>query len=523
MPPAAAPVDVPPAFLTLDALDHLGLSGTVYYAFRQAILVHQAADPMLPASASEEFPNADAVPIHSTSVVRTRPGMIETNVIGSVIYNANASNDANQDVEPAISTIRYNGIDWIVTVATKYITDPVYGPRTVRSYYSRSTGAYPPSYSAAVQLSTPAGYKHVSDPYLAENPYASSGVSPHTLYCVGILHNDATNQANAVAIWRSTDGGATWQGPTTIAPPDNTHFFDKPSITVSYSGSTVGWVYVSWVDINLNDRGASHIKIARSCDGGATFPLATRVDVSAAGYVADPQAMVDNVNGNIYIVYTNHEQALRRLRMARVLDGTNCSLNIPSLYATEDVTGTRNLVAFTDPQGIVLNRNVQAATVPVARFNFAARRIGVVWHEREYAGASTTDAYITTRDMATGSWTTPRLLTVNSARDQFMPTLDCDGTGRWVTSFYNRAPEGTNTYYESYYRPFQADGVTPIHDEQYISATLYDPMSQPTDHGFIGDYQDIWEWDFTDGTTRWNAGWIATSQSDNFGSVIYDR
>jgi hypothetical protein len=52
-----------------------------------------------------------------------------------------------------------------------------------------------------------------------------------------------------------------------------------------------------------------------------------------------------------------------------------------------------------------------------------------------------------------------------------------------------------------------------MRDEQY--QYVFDPRlpNMPTP-GFIGDYQDVWNWAFTNGIDRFNSSWIKTSQSD---------
>ena len=281
-------------------------------------------------------------------------------------------------------------------------------------------------------------------------------------------------------------------------------------------------MFVAWTDVATTNVNFSTIKLARSCAGGATFPNV--IDVAGPVNASYPQVMVDNVNNRIYVLYLNH--GARTLQMATVIDGTNCT-DWPALFATEDVTGARNLITDLDPAANqLLNRQVRAITTPVARFNFAARRIGVVWHERESANSTLTDAYISTKSLNVGgTWTAPKILTDQSGQDQFMPALDSEPSGNWVVSFYNRADDVNNVYYRSYYRAFSPDGQTPLTTpEAWISSIQYDPEWQPSNQdgglGFIGDYQDIWQWTFLGGNSRWNAAWIRTSPSDNMVSII---
>lgn len=106
-----------------------------------------------------------------------------------------------------------------------------------------------------------------------------------------------------IEVWRTHDGGDTWQGPV-IAGPDTAENSDPndplcgvagplqvaPAVTVGTNGE----VYVVWqrgprfIDVNLNLEPVSRIMFARSLDGGVTFDAPQVLSVINANYENTP-------------------------------------------------------------------------------------------------------------------------------------------------------------------------------------------------------------------------------------------
>jgi hypothetical protein len=108
-----------------------------------------------------------------------------------------------------------------------------------------------------------------------------------------------------IEVWRTHDGGDTWQGPV-IAGPDTAESSDPndplcgvvgplqvaPAVTVGTNGE----VYVVWqrgprfLDVNLNLDPTSRIMFARSLDGGVTFEAPQVLATINANYENTPVA-----------------------------------------------------------------------------------------------------------------------------------------------------------------------------------------------------------------------------------------
>jgi len=170
-------------------------------------------------------------------------------------------------------------------------------------------------------------------------------------------------------------------------------------------------------------------------------------------------------------------------------------------WSTPETAATGDLVF---PPNEFLNGNVRAATLPMARYNWVADRLSVVWHERETSSTtSTTDVFFTARTAS--GWLAKKRLNSVQTHDQFMPSIDFDSDGNHMTFFYDRSGHSLNELY-------QPDWVRSSWTGNRIeSGTVYSSYSDPDLYGnrFVGDYQDIWWWPFNDTWgDRFNGAWV---------------
>jgi hypothetical protein len=417
----------------------------------------------------------------------------------SVQYNADATSDANQDVEPAIATLNYNGQASTVIVSIKYVDigGGVMGPR---NYFSMTTDF---ANFTRAQMPMPAsGYNRSGDPYVAG--YGT------TMYAVGVVNNGATTLTpNAIGLWRSTNGGTCWPGcmasdaPVLIVNNDTNWYLDKPAINVNQSTNVLGGrLYVAYARVNNGNPFLTELHLARSSNGGQSFDSDI---VLVVGRRTGAQVMsTPDGTGKIYVVYTDIDN--RQLRMANAQDNFSGGL---SFLSDEAVTGTRNLIRLTDPN---LNGGVLAASFASAKLNSVSGRIDVVWHERESADPNAnTDVFMTSK-VPGGAWLDPFPVVFNSARDQFMPALAVQPFGNVLITFYNRYDDPQNMWYRNYF-VYYNDLGTRLQGDTMMTINNYDPREQPTIAGFLGDYQDVGNWTFSTGN-RWNSVWIRTFPSN---------
>ena len=105
-----------------------------------------------------------------------------------------------------------------------------------------------------------------------------------------------------------------------------------------------------------------------------------------------------------------------------------------------------------------LKGDVRAGTLPMARFNWIANRICVVWHEREQPGTNLTDVYYTAKGPS--GWLSHKVR-INDVQtnDQFMPALDFEVSGRIKVVFYDRRDDASNLRYHLYTAYITSNGT----------------------------------------------------------------
>src|SRR5258707_6737421 len=121
----------------------------------------------------------------------------------------------------------------------------------------------------------------------------------------------------ATYILRSSDGGATWQGPSQVSTPD------RPNVAVDPSNSNI--VYITYTDFN---QPAGRIAGYKSTDGGVTWGSEFLIGdpIAAPGYQQSSQPQVAS-NGWVYVGYQEYNDqnvgcsAGVRNELARSTDG----------------------------------------------------------------------------------------------------------------------------------------------------------------------------------------------------------
>lgn len=502
IPPHIAPRAVPhPAGpMTLDRLNKSGARGALYHYWARSL-----GAPSATMDAPETSIESDE-PMEFESTLRrpTRPESLAT--VGTTF---NATNDANQDAEPAVIAVKISGNDYTVAATIKYVG----GLPTNHVSYSTNSGAF----STPVQLPLPTGYTLSADPLMAVNPYGS-GIAPRRIYCVGVLANAAgSGAASAIGVWRSSDGGQTWAGPTIVASQAGGGYYtDKPAIAVSWHSGTLGYVYVTYVNIDETNVPTSldsnSIWVYRSTDGGLTFPTSTVITYDD---VQGPQVVVNPTGGTVHCMWLNVNQ--NDLRSA-------LSTNYGVSFGSHEIAAAGGNLLTRD-SGIMINGNVRAWSLPMARYNWAAGRVIMAYHGRN---GTSTEVYYVYRPCSsscnTSGWENPRQINDVSTNDQFIPGIDFNAAGNVVVTFYDRRNDTANVNYDQYFAYMNSSGV-PIHGNVRISTFITDPRLYTATTGaarFIGDYQDVWDWTYNSGENAASA-WIGIVPTSGPGNGYISR
>lgn len=201
--------------------------------------------------------------------------------------------------------------------------------------------------------------------------------------------------------------------------------------------------------------------------------------------------MVSTNQGYIYLLWTDFQSNSIRLSRSVTLGATWSVPETGATATTKMCTGKPLRPGV--PSGL-LNGGVRAPSLPVARFNWVATKIGVVWHECDAQNHA--DVYFATKSL--GGWSAKVRVNDNvepTATDQFTPALDFDGYGNYLVTFYDRRDDQNNDNYHLYAAKINSSG-SPLSANYRLS----DCPSTPYAHSyagigvwpFLGDYHEAW-------------------------------
>lgn len=458
-PPEEMPTNLPPN-LSQAALDIV--SGPVY-------IQTAVAYGILKELGSEDTPSTS-----STSSLEPRENRTSTKAAQS-LFTHRANNDFQEDTEPSI-----------IAALDGNATSICYIKRTDAGNF-RNFSAFTTDFSAFTRnvLPIPGRFTDSADPLQSANVF-DTGIAPRRIYLTGILFNGGEDQPpNAIGVWRSDDGGATWSMPTIVDESNSSDFFlDKPDVDVHWYSGRRGHAYVAYVRIDNSNSNNTQVKVARSTDGGLSFSTPVTV---AQGRYQGVQMLSSPFGNRIYVIWVDF--ANDRLLMSWSDDGG-------SSWTSPEFIASGELLDGADP----VNGLRRAVTLPMARYNHIDNSIGVVWHE--YDGSSI-EIYFARKDGS--GWSTKKRINFPTTNDQFMPALDFDPVGNYIVVFYDRSADPNNLLYQESWVQIDPDGNVL---DRGVEARNY--QTDPTDYtfNFIGDYQDIWWWDYTDTWgDRFNAIW----------------
>jgi hypothetical protein len=117
------------------------------------------------------------------------------------------------------------------------------------------------------------------------------------------------------AIIRSTDGGNTWSGPTTVAQQqvgsvsiNGTHLRTSSELP-EFAAGPEGNLYAVWQDARFSPTGKSKIAFSMSTDGGVTWSAPIRADGSGGDSPAFVPQLTVRSDGTVAVQYYDLENA----------------------------------------------------------------------------------------------------------------------------------------------------------------------------------------------------------------------
>src|SRR6266567_65372 len=298
----------------------------------------------------------------------------------------------------------------------------------------------------------------------------------------------------ATYILRSSDGGATWQGPSQVSTPD------RPNVAVDPSNSNI--VYITYTDFN---QPAGRIAGYKSTDGGVTWGSEFLIGdpIAAPGYQQSSQPRVAS-NGWVYVGYQEYNDqnagcsAGVRNEVARSTDG-GATWNITELSIVQGGA----CVGAQAGRGIFCinaSQSFRSRSFPVIGISPTdPTHVYMVYSggdlESAYTCAGSTGFHSDTlfRKSTDGgvTFTAPQKINTDpQGKDQYYPWMAVTASGQiWVG--WNDRREDANNFLSRWYQSYSNDeGTTwltvagpPGNDP------VADVQTQPST--FIGDYHGL--------------------------------
>jgi hypothetical protein len=348
----------------------------------------------------------------------------------------------------------------------------------------------------------PPAYTNSSDPVLAHNG-TTGGVAPQRTYLVGRALNRGPAPALAavnptsIRVWMSVNGGASWTdyGSEVDSMAGGNQTVDKPWIAVSQVGKTAGYVYVSWIRLDMTNRGGNELMFRRSRNGVSRahavccFPPTwdAPIRVTDVGRVQGPQIVVDNA-GYVYIIFADvatHEMRIARSRFP----GANVPSDGSSVFLPAQTIATYNRINRGGSSN-VLASSIRVVPLPAAHYSSASNEILVAWTEGETDQGVTVDVRLfrVSADTAMQPVAVPLSTEINSpGANQFTPAIESDETGAILLAYYDSRGLSESEYRERVAK-LSATGAL-------LSSTFPDvnptPLGSVCTGDFVGEYQGV--------------------------------
>jgi hypothetical protein len=283
---------------------------------------------------------------------------------------------------------------------------------------------------------------------------------------------------------RSTNGGSTWLGRTTVPTPGS---FDKNHMAVDDNPSSpyYGKLYVVWSNFAAS---APPIILSMSTDGGATYSASQQIGAPVSGHYEQGCNVQIGPTGQVYCIWaapiSGSPYTEDFLGFAK---STNGGVNWTTTPNAFDVNGIR---------GYILSTNIRTNSFP----SMGVDRTGgsrngyiyVTWGQRSLAPAGS-DADICFCYSSNGgtNWSAPVRVNndaLNNGKNQFMPWLQVDQSSGIIGIVFYDTRDVSSTDSCHTYMAISADGGATWNNMRVSDhAQRPSPLSGYAT-GYYGDY-----------------------------------
>jgi hypothetical protein len=255
-------------------------------------------------------------------------------------------------------------------------------------------------------------------------------------YIVVYFGNGHGINGTALAVARSTDGGKTYPSANFFSfSSGGDHFNDKPMITADTSLASPfrDNVYLAW-DAASGGSSSGGIRLARSTDHGANFTVQRIDNPSGPGRVIAAQPFV-GPGGEVYVAW--NDTAANTIAFNRSFDG-GVTFGTPGVVSSKQIAFDIGIPAISFRRALIY---------PACDADRSAGphrgRLYCSWTDLAPNGVNT-DIFTAFSDDHGSTWSSPRSVTDLAGADRFYPWLSVDAaTGELNISFYDTRNDTT--------------------------------------------------------------------------------
>ncbi|MBA3920153.1 MAG: exo-alpha-sialidase [Nostocaceae cyanobacterium] len=415
-----------------------------------------------------------------------------SNVISGPRCNRRVTCDASPSNARSESAIAINPLDpYNIVASSKRFTNPATYAFSLAAYATFDGGQ---SWIEAPPLALQPGWAGTSDPAVAWDNFGNA-------YLVALPFGPGSSIPTlGIAVYRSADGGRTWEPPTLIHSSSGD---DKQWAAgdINPASPFYGNVYAAWDD--GGGVGDSKLAFARTTDHSATWkgfgPQPAGTALPGITDSGGPELSVA-ADGTIYIVWVT---ASNQIKFIKSTNGGE-SFSAPVVAAS----GITTLSAFPTTEGwsTFLGASFRILTLPTgcigtgnnvifawadAREIVSGQRRSRIYYRHSTDGGNTWQGPDSGQPLLTGVLAPP------SSKHDFHPQLISTPTGEIGCAFYEYGPTGGGEFPSNLIHVILAvssDNGATFADRVFVTDQAWDPtVDAPTVHGtttvtFIGDY-----------------------------------
>jgi len=304
-------------------------------------------------------------------------------------------------------------------------------------------------------------YPRDSDPALTVNAEGD-------IFAMLLAYTGDTSEPNGMLMFRSSDGGVTWEdrGFAIDGVPDV--FEDKEFIACDRTDSFFrGAIHMAWTRFYDAD-----IVCVSTTDDGATWTSERMVSDSSGNQFPTPAVGVD---GTLFVAWTDYSGPAIRIDSAWG----------PGPFGV-DRTVTGLAAASADLNGNISSPGHPAMDIDITEGEFRGR-IYIAYLSRE--GTSDYDIFIRHSDDDSQTWSASRRINddpIGNGRDQFHPWLTVDNTGVVSVIWLDRRHDPANYTWHCYISQSVDGGITWSPNQQ-VSTVASSPADTAPAAGGAGE------------------------------------